>query len=76
MAGQYDDRLCDERHEKLDAQVCDLYTKREDLVKMINGKFNKIMFGIFATLLTLVGSLIALIVKMPAITAVANAAVK
>lgn len=76
MDKQYDGRLCDERHEKLDDQVCDLYTKREDLVKTINGKFNKIMFGIFAMLLTLIGSLITLIVKMPAITSVANAAVK
>jgi hypothetical protein len=72
----WDEKFCDERHKRIDDHVEDLYTKREDLVRMINGKFNTIMFGIFATLLTLVGSLITLIVKMPAMVAVANAAVK
>jgi hypothetical protein len=71
-----DQKLCDERHRKLDEQVRDLYEKRDELVKAINGKFNKIMFGIFATLLTLIGSLIVLLVKLPAITAVATAATK
>lgn len=73
---QWDEKFCDERHKKLDDHVCDLYIKRDELVRTINGKFNKIMFGIFATLLTLIGSLVALLVKIPAIVAVANAAVK
>jgi hypothetical protein len=61
MENLWDEKLCDERHKKLDENVTDLYEKRDQLVTAINGKFNKIMIGIFATLLTVIGSLITYI---------------
>ena len=59
----WDEKLCDERHEKLDNLIEDLYTKRDELVVTINGKFNKIMFGVFSTLLTIIAALVVMLVK-------------
>ena len=66
---EWDEKLCIEKHKRLDEtagrldeEVQDLYKKRDELIQALNGKFNKIMFGIFATLLTVVGSLITIIV--------------
>lgn len=62
MGVEYDSRLCDERHAKQDKEIEDVWKHHNHLRDSINGKFNKIMFGIFMTLLSVIASLIITIV--------------
>ena len=55
-------KLCDERHQKIDTNIDDLWRHNNELVASINGKFNKILFAVMVTLLTVIGSLITIMV--------------
>jgi hypothetical protein len=61
MADTFDEKVCDERHERINKDVDDLWRHNGDLVKAINGKFNKIMFGLYGVLLSVIGSLVIII---------------
>jgi len=61
MGDEYDVKLCDERHKKVDQNIDDLWRHNGDMIKQINGKFNKIMYSIFLLLLSIIGSLITII---------------
>jgi hypothetical protein len=61
----WEEKLCDERHQRIDVNVTTLYTKHENLAATINGKFNKILFLLVATLLSVIASLFVVIVTRP-----------
>jgi len=61
MADEFDEKLCIERHKTIDHNIDDLWKFHGELSRSINGKFNKIMFSILGTLLTVIASMVVII---------------
>jgi uncharacterized protein YydD (DUF2326 family) len=62
---EFNTELCKERHENLGREIKELKNDYTELRQAINGKFNKIMFGVFTTLLTVISALIVFIATRP-----------
>lgn len=67
MTEDYNKALCEERHCRIDEEMNAMKSDHTKLVESINGKFNKIMFGIFAVLLSIIGSLVAVLATRPGV---------
>ncbi len=62
MAEEFDKELCLERHKTINYRLTNTENNMSDLIKTINGKFNKIIFMFVGVLFTVIGSLIVFIV--------------
>jgi len=62
MAEEFDKELCNERHSHIDFRLNVSENTISDLIKTINGKFNKIIFMFLGVLMTIIGSLIVFII--------------
>jgi hypothetical protein len=65
MTKEYIKELCDEKHENIDKMCADLFKKQELLHSCLSSKFNQILGWVIVTLLSVVGSMIAIIVSRP-----------
>jgi len=61
MSAEFDRDLCNERHKTIDRRLENTEESFSDLVKAINGKFNKIIVMFIGVLFTIIASLVVMV---------------